>query len=398
VSGQLDGIRILDLTRLLPGPFATMILGDLGADVIRVESPDGGDLMRVAPPYVNGRSAPFTMVNRNKRSVAINLKDPRGRDIFLRLARTAEAVVEGFRPGVADRLGVGYEAVRKVRADIVYCSISGYGQTGPYRDRAGHDINYISLAGVLDLLTEPETRPRTPGILLGDLSGSLYAVIGILAGLLGRQQTGQGTYIDVSMHESLLALNTFMAARHLIAGVPPKHGMRAMAESEGSYQVYECKDGGYVALGALEEKFWANFCKAIERPDLLDRQRDPSAAGELERLFKERDRDKWVSLSAEHDFCCEPVLSLGEALHHPHVLARGMIVEGGDPSGGHVRYLASPIIAGGGRGEVRRPAPHVGEHTEEILLDAGVSREQIERLLADGILARTERLQRDTTS
>lgn len=387
---SLEGIRVLDLSRLLPGPFATMILADLGADVIRVESTDGGDRMRFMPPHVAGVSAHFMAVNRNKRSVAVNLKDPRGRDMLFRLARTADVVVEGFKPGTVDRLGVGYEAIRGVKSDIIYCSISGYGQTGPYRDHAGHDINYMGLGAALDLMTNPGVKPRIPGLFLGDLSASLYAVIGITSAVVQRQRTGHGQYIDVCMLDGLMGLQTYLAARHLIAGLPAEHGTTQMTDAGFSYQIFECRDGKYVTFAPLEERFWASFCKAVERPDLLERHWDASAVPDIEAMFRQRTRDEWVALSERHDFCCEPVLSLGEALEHPQVLAREMVVETDDPTAGRIRHIASAIRFDGVRGEVRLAAPRAGEHTVDTLREAGVPQEEIDRLLADGVLAVAE--------
>ncbi len=390
MSGPLQGIRVLDLSRLLPAPFATMILGDLGADVIRVESSTGGDRMRLLPPYVNGLGVYFMTINRNKRSVAIDLKDPRGREVFLELAKTADVVVEGFKPGTVDRLGVGYEAVRSVRPDVIYCSLSGYGQTGPCQDRAGHDINYMGIGAALDLMTDPGVKPRIPGLFLGDLSGGLYATIGIIAAIVDRQQTGRGQQIDACMLDGLMGLHTFLSARHLIAGLPAEHGTTQMTDAGPCYQIYETSDGRYVTFAPLEPRFWERFCEVIERKDLSGRQWDANLVPELEAVFKTRTREEWVALSAEHDFCCEPVLSLDSALQHPQVVARGMVVEAEDPVGGRIRHVASGIRMGGRRGEVRLPAPQLGEHTIEILQEAGFDRERIEALLTDGVLAAME--------
>jgi len=250
----------------------------------------------------------------------------------------------------------------------------------------------------LDLMTDPGAKPRIPGLFLGDLSGALYAVIGILAALVHRTRTGRGQYVDVGMLDAVLGLHTFLAARHLIAGLPADHTMPPMFEAVPCYQIYECRDGKFATLGALEEHFWRTFCTVVERADLIARQWDPTAVPELQAIFKQRDRDEWVALSGEHDFCCEPVLSLGEALHDPHTLARGMIVETEDPGGGRVRHVGSPIVFGRARSTVRLPAPQVGQHTVEILREAGIPQAEIDRLLADGILAITEPTRGETTS
>jgi len=395
LSGPLEGIRVLDLSRLLPAPFATMILGDLGADVIRIESPVGGDRLRMMPPYLKGLSVHFMTINRNKRSVAVDLKDDRGKEVFFELVKTADAVVEGFKPGTMDRLGVGYDAVRAVKPDIVYCSLSGYGQDGPYRDRAGHDINYMGLGAALDLMTHPGVKPQIPGVFLGDLSGAFYAALGMMAALLGRHRTGQGQYIDACMLDGLMGLHTFLSARHLVVGLPAEHGTVQITDAGPAYQVYETQDGRYVTFAPLEARFWKAFCDVIGRGDLRARQWDAAIVPELQAIFRQRDRDEWVALSAKHDFCCEPVLSLNEALYHPQVRARGMVAEADDPSAGTVRYVASPIRFGPSRGEIRLPAPRLGEHTVELLLEAGVDRERIDALMAEGVLALTEPPKRD---
>ncbi|MBN1343440.1 MAG: CoA transferase [Phycisphaerae bacterium] len=387
MNRPLEGVRVLDTSRLLPAPFTTMILGDLGADVIRVESPSGGDRLRLMPPYVNGQSAYFTTINRNKRSVAIDLKSEEGLAVFLELVKTADVVVEGFKPGTMDRLGAGYEDLKAVKADIVYCSLSGYGQTGPLRERPGHDINYMGIGAALDLMTDPDARPRIPGLFLGDLSGAFYAAIGVISALVHRERTGQGAHVDGCMLDGLMGLHTFLSARHLIAGLPAEHGTTQMTDAGGCYQVYETKDGRYVTFAPLEPRFWQTFCEVVDRPGWLARQWDPSLVPELEELFKQRTREEWVTLSGEHDFCCEPVLSLQGALQHPQVIARGMVVEADDPVAGRVRHVAPAVRINGTRGDIRLPAPQLGEHTIEVLLAVGVDQERIDRLLADGVLA-----------
>lgn len=390
MSGPLEGIRVLDLSRLLPMPFTTMILADLGADVIRIESPTGGDRLRAMPPYVDGQSVYFMTINRNKQSVAIDLKDPRGKEAFFELAKTADVVAEGFKPGTVDRLGVGYDAVSAVKADVVYCSLSGYGQTGPYRDRAGHDLNYMGVGAALDLMTDPGVKPLIPGLFLGDLSGAYYAAIGITSALVERQRSGRGQYIDASMLDGLMGLHTFLSSRHLIAGDPAEHGTAQITDAGPSYQIYETKDGGYVTFAPLETRFWTKFCQLIDRQDMIVRQWDVSLVPELEAIFKQRTRDEWVALSAEHDFCCEPVLSLDAALQHPQVVARGMVVEADDPVGGRIRVVAPPLRMGEQRGRIRMPAPQLGEHTVEILREAGLDQRRIDELMAEGVLAATE--------
>lgn len=380
--GPLAGIRILDLTRLLPGPVATLHLADLGAEVIKIEDPQVGDYARTLGTGQGEDSAYFRMINRNKQGLRLDLKKPEGVDIFLRLAGTVDVIVESFRPGVMDKLGIGYATVAALNPKIAYCSISGYGQDGPYRDLAGHDINYLGYAGVLDQIGSEGDQPAIPNFQIADLlGGALTAAMGILAAVLEAQRTGQGRYIDVSMTDSVLAHTYFTMLRLNDAGQSAPRGTDMLTGGLPCYATYRCADGKYMAVGALEGKFWAICCKVLARPDWVARQWDASLRSEMATVFAGQPRDAWAARFAAADCCVTPVLTPEEALDNEQIAARGMVVK----SDGLTQF-APPLKMADFQFAVRQPAPKSGEHNTAILLAAGYSPEQIERLTASGAL------------
>jgi crotonobetainyl-CoA:carnitine CoA-transferase CaiB-like acyl-CoA transferase len=361
----LDGLRVLDLTRLLPGPYCSLLLADFGADVIKVEDLGAGDYAREDPPA-------FAGLNRGKRSLRLDLKSSAGRDAFLRLARDTDVVLESFRPGVMDRLGVGWERLRAENPSLVYCAITGYGQDGPLRDRAGHDLNYLARAGLLALSGEADGPPVQSAGQIADLGGgALMAAFGILAAL----RSGQGQFVDVSMADGALSWLALLAARP-----ESRRGALTLGGGIACYRPYRCADG-YVALGALEPKFFAAFCAGVGREDLVEHQFDPpgsDAHAELAAIFLSRTRAEWEAFNARHDCCLEPVQELDEALADPQFRARGMVL--GDALGTPVKLSATPADPGGA-------APGPGEHTEEVLGEAGFSPAEIAALRAAGAIA-----------
>ncbi len=375
-AAPLEGVRVLDLSRLLPGPFLTLILADLGADVVKVEDPRLGDYMRGMPPHKDGLGGRFLALNRDKRSIALDLKAPVGRDAFLRLAERTDVVVESFRPGVLDKLGVGYAALAARNARLVLCSISGYGQDGPYRDRAGHDLNYIGLGGVLAMTGTAGGPPQMPGVQIADIAGgALWSAVGILGALLGARATGQGRHVDVSMTEGAMAL---LAAElgNLSLGTRPTRGREALNGGLACYAVYRTKDDRYLSLGALEPKFWAAFNAAIGRPvDVMELMAPPDVQerikGEIQAILAGKTRDEWEATFAGKDVCCEPVLEPEELPGHPLHRARRNFF---DAFGQTV--LRTPI----GRPEARHRAPTLGQHTAEVMREHGFSEEDIAAL------------------
>ena len=384
----LDGIKVLDLSRLLPGALCTQHLADMGADVIKIEDRGLGDYSRWIEPVMKVHSGFFLTVSRNKRSMKLDLKRAEGREVFARLAREADVVFESFRPGVADRLDIGYEAVRALNPGIVYCSLSGYGQDGPYRERAGHDVNYCSYAGVTDQSGDWQGPPALLNFQIADLAGgSLSSVMGILAALVDRQRTGEGRYVDVSMTDCTLAHAVIPLARMGIEGTPRVRGDDYLTGGIPSYGIYETADGRFMSLGALEPKFWDAFCAAIERPDLAGRGETWGEEGrairiELAAIFKARSQAYWIDFAARVDCCLAPVLSLRESMDNEQLKARGMFVTDRHPTDGDVTQFAFPIKFSDFEFSIDRPAPLHGEHTDEVLASLGYDGAEIERLRA----------------
>jgi alpha-methylacyl-CoA racemase len=393
----LEGVRVLDLSRLLPGGFCSLLLADFGADVVKVEDTGMGDYVRWSPPYYEGaddsaKSALFLALNRNKRSIRIDLKTELGREVLLRLAKGADVLLESFRPGVLDRLGVGYDVLREANPGLVICAVTGYGQDGPLRNRSGHDMNYLGLVGLLGLTGEADGPPIQAAGQIADVGGgALMAAFGILAALRHRDATGEGQVVDVSMADGSLSWLAMVAARYFADGVVPHRGGLELAGSLVCYRPYQCADG-WVTLGALEPKFWQAWCRGVGREDLIEKQFEaPGSAAhvEVQSIFMERTRAQWEAFAGEHDCCLEPVLDLDEALSSDLVRARGMVVEHVQPGATEtVRLLGVPIKLSQTPGDAgQRPGPALGEHTAEVLEAAGYSAAEIAALEDSGAVA-----------
>jgi crotonobetainyl-CoA:carnitine CoA-transferase CaiB-like acyl-CoA transferase len=372
------------------------MLADFGADVIKVEEPGSGDYGRFMPPQLaGGMSLYFVAINRNKRSMTLNLKAEEGREIFLRLVRRADVVLESFRPGVMERLSLGYEQLKEVHPGLVYCAISGYGQDGPYRLRAGHDLNYAGYAGLLDYNRGQRGEPAMPPTQLGDLAGgSFMAVIGIMMALFGRTQTGEGRMVDVSMTEGVMSLLPLTATAYLNTGQAPQPGKSALDGGLPCYNIYETLDGKHITLAALEYKFWHTFCTHIGHLELLPFH-TPVGPGEREEaidmlraIFKTKTRDEWIAELADIDACVGPVYSIDEALNDPQAKARGASVTSepiGD-TGTSFRTLPSFPRISGVEDEQRMAPPCLGEHTGELLRELDYSDAEIEGFKAGGVI------------
>ena len=369
----LAGLRVLDLSRLLPGGFCSLLLADHGAEVIKVEDTGGGDYLR----WAGSDGAMFAALNRGKRSIRVDLKRPAGRDVLLRLVRAADVLLESFRPGVMDRLGVGYERLREENPGVVYCAITGYGQDGPFAARAGHDLNYLARTGMLSLSEEPAPPPGQ----IADIGGgALMAAFGVLAALRERDRSGEGQLIDVSMTDGALSWLAMPAARHLAGGDPG----RELTGGLICYRTYRCADG-WVAFGGLEPKFWRAWCLGVGRDDLLERQFDPVGSAthrEVEAVFARRTRAEWEAFNDEHDCCVEPVLSVAEALESELVRARGMVV--GRLLGAPVKLSRTPA------GPAGAGAPPLGADTHAVLTEAGYEAAEIAALEEAGAVAGPE--------
>ncbi|MDO9186880.1 MAG: CaiB/BaiF CoA-transferase family protein [Bacteroidia bacterium] len=373
----LSGVKVLDLTRLLPGPMCTLHLADMGADVIKIEELSIGDYARLMPPMQNKNSVFFHAVNRNKRSIAIDLTREEGRLLFLKLSETADIIVESFRPGVVNKLGIDYETLKKNNPKLIYCSITGYGQTGPYRDKAGHDINYCAYTGVLD---RKEEQPFIPNFQIADVvGGSLNAAMGILAALVQQKMTGEGQYIDVSIMDGILAHAT-PALAQVDHG---EHGF--LTGALPCYSIYETSDKKFMALGALEFKFWERFCKAINRADLVifhmvAEEQAQKVFAEVSAIFESNTQQFWTDKFKDIDCCVSPILTLKESLDNEQVKARNMVQIKNYPDEGEVLQFGLPLKFSSFEFKVEMPAPLLGEHTQQELLAIGYSEIEIKQL------------------
>lgn len=396
--GALEGVRVLDLSRLLPGGFCSLLLADAGADVVKVEDTGVGDYVRWAPPYhgsdeqqgLGTRSALYLALNRGKRSIRLDLKSDSGREALLRLAEHADVVLESFRPGVLDRLGCGYEALRERSPRIVYCAITGYGQSGPNAMRAGHDTNYLALGGMLGLTGRADGPPVQAAGQIADLGGGgLMGVFGILAALWERERSGEGQFVDVSMTDGAQSWLAMQAGAFLADGRVPRRGEEMLNGGVACYVPYECADG-WVSVGALEPKFWQAFCAGVDRPDLVEHQfAKPGSAGhaQIAEVLRAKTKAEWAAFNDRHDCCIEPVLDLDEALNSDLTRDREMVVELEQPEIGPVRLLGMPVKFSRTPGDATRPAPALGEHTSEVLREAGIDGEELAALLESGAAA-----------
>jgi crotonobetainyl-CoA:carnitine CoA-transferase CaiB-like acyl-CoA transferase len=387
-GGPLEGIKVLDFSRLLPGGFATALLGDLGADVLKVEQVSVGDPLREFEPRIGSSSAFSWITDRNKRSISLNLRGSRGAEIARALARDADVAVEGFRPGVMDRLGLGYDALRAVNPALVYCSITGYGADGPSAGEAGHDINFIARAGMLSV-TGTGDQPVMPGVAVADLGGSLYGVAGLLAALVRAQRTGEGDHVDVSMTDAAFALQAMLLGPFFVEGRPPGFETGVGTGAFPCYTIYTCADGRHVVVGALEEPFWRRLCEKVGRPDLVGTRMDAAALPVWREVFLTRTRDEWMDLLGDADACVSPVNDLAEAVADRQLGHRRMVIELEHPTAGVQAQVGTPIKLQEHPASVRSPGPEVGDSTREILLELGYTSAEIDGLLADRVARET---------
>ncbi|MBI4484347.1 MAG: CoA transferase [Acidobacteria bacterium] len=397
--GVLDGIKILELARVAPGEFCTMLLADMGAEVLKIETPPADGSTETEEEK---RRSAFAFVNRNKRSLALNLKAPEGQAIFQKLASTADVIVEGFRPGVTKRLGADWETIRKTNPRIIYCSLSGFGQDGPYRDYPAHDLNYLSLAGVLGLIGEPDRKPAIPLNLIADYGGaSLHGALGILLALFARERSGKGQRVDVAYLDATLSL---LAATPTLRfffsdGSVPRRGAGFLSGSYPYYAVYETRDRKLLSIACTEPWLWENFCKAIGRPEFVQYGRltdqfvrtanaeEIKARAEIEAIIRTRTRDEWYDFLVQQDACVGKVYDVEEVFEDPQILARQMVVETEHPEFGRVKEVGVAIKMSETPGTVRGAAPYRGEHTDEVLRELGMKQQEIQTLRDKRVVA-----------
>lgn len=375
----LEGLKVLDLSRFLPGPYCTLLLADFGADVIMIEQQSASGL---------GVRRNEFFIFRNKRSIILDLKSNRGREIFFNLAQKSDVIVEGFSPGVMERLGIGYPAIRKVNKRIIYCSISGFGQSGPYRNRVGHDINYVALSGLLSLTGRKGQEPGIPGTQIGDIGGGILGAFSILVAALAREKTGEGQYIDISMLDSAIALNPVSYFEYFLKGEIFGQGGYRLLGSFPCYNIYETKDGKYITIGALEPKFWTNLCRILNRQDLIERQHESSDEiyDEVQKIFLSKTQAEWNELLFLEEVCYAPVLNLKEATEDPHVRQREMFIDNPTFKNKGVKEIGIVPKFSLTPGQIGRPSPVPGQDTEEILGEIGVSPSEVLKLRSEGVI------------
>ena len=394
MPAALAGIRVLDLTQIMAGPFCTMLLADLGAEVIKIENPRGGDdSRRMAPPYYNGESAAFMAMNRNKQGIAVDIRSTTGKQVLWRFLESADVLVENFRPGTMTRLGFGFEEVHARYPALVYCSISGFGQTGPYRERGGFDLVAQAISGVLSVTSSPE-EPAKVGVPNSDLNAGLYASHAILAALLSRMHTGEGQYIDTSLFEAALAYTIWESNEYWATGMAPRR-LGTAHRLAAPYQVFATANG-WIAIGAANQRNWELLARVLDRSDLLQNADFATNADRMANLtelvetltatLKTRTTEEWLQLFDEAGVPCGPVLTLGEVYQHPQVKARAMDIEVQHPIAGNIHAIGFPVKYSSTPGQMYRPAPVLGQHTFVMLESLGYSSEQCRQFEADGVV------------
>jgi len=379
-KGALSGIKVIDMSRLLPGPYCSMILADHGARVIAIE-----DKRFLADGLF------FDPVNRNKEHISLNLKTDEGKEIFFKLIKDADVFMEGFRPGVAGKLGIDYESVQKVNPGIIYCSITGFGQTGPYRDRVGHDANYLSISGVLDIIGEKDRDPAIPGVQIADIAGGgMNAAIGILLALFAREKTGAGQYIDISMTDSMVSFLPVPLFFRQITGQVTRRGDSFLSHKYACYNTYETADGRYISIGAVENRFWKRLCEIMEIPGYASLQYDEVRRVEITEFmraaFRKKTLDEWEIILSSEDVCWGRVQNLSEVLEDPLFAEREMIVEFAAKDGKKSKALGVPVKLSRTPGSVRTPPPSFGENTEDILSELGYENNRIKKFGKKGVI------------
>ncbi|KQL36370.1 carnitine dehydratase [Bacillus sp. FJAT-25509] len=389
---MLNKLKILDFTRLLPGPYATMILADLGAEILRIESPFHPDLLQTSPPFDGDQSAAHQTINRSKKSIILDLKSDEGTEIIYKLVKEYDILIEQFRPGVLEKLGLSYEQLKKINPKLIYCSITGYGQSGPYRNRAGHDNNYLSLTGVLSYSTRKNERPVPMGIQVADqVGGSLHAIIGILSAVIHREQTGEGQWVDISMTDCTFTLQSLMGSGWLTQKINPKPEEHLL-NGGVFYDYYETSDGRFFSIGSLEPSFRKQLCEALEIMPFLpysfseDKNEVDLFKNEIKRAFSKKTFNEFKEIFSKFDACVEPVLTFEEACEHPQVKERGLLVNVQRNDGTNQLQIASPFKSSVFKPTYQHVGVKPGTNTKEVLLNLGYDDQTINQFIEKGII------------
>ncbi|MFD6210804.1 CaiB/BaiF CoA transferase family protein [Peribacillus sp. NPDC060253] len=394
--GALSGIKVLDLSRLLPGPYCSLMMADYGAEVIKIEEPGRGDYIRWRKPAIKGIGARHLTINRNKKSIELNLKSDEGIEIFKKMAANADVILESFRPGVMDRLGIGYDEISKINEGIVYCSLTGYGQTGPYRNLPGHDINYIGYSGILGLIGQKDGKPVVPGVQIADIGGgALMALSGISMALLHKERTGEGQYVDVSMLDGAVSWLYAAASDYFASGSVPERGKTRLSGQYAFYDVYETKDKKYISVGASEEKFWKEICLLVGKPEWIELQNgsddvQEQLKKEMSELFKQKNQKEWLELLQTKDTCVGPVYDIDEIFSDPQIIERQLFTDMNHPVAGVIKQFGFPIKFSQTPGKIHTHSPMLGEHTEEILSELEYSTKSIENLRMKEVIGKRQ--------
>jgi len=397
----LDHIRILDLTRLIPGSYCTLLLADFGADVIKIEEPPVGDYERQIPPFIKGIASRFLQLNRNKRSLAVDLKKEDGKTVFKKLLKKADVVIESFRPGVMENLGLGYNVLSELNPRIIFCSISGFGHTGPWKHMVAHDLNILGIGGFLDLNRTSEGVPVIPGIQVVDIATGMFSAISILLSILARQKTGKGQFVDISMLDALISLVFDSARYYFTENRLPVPGGERLSGGLPNYNIYKTKDGRYLTVAALETKFKNKLLEILGCPDLIDRgdamtslsvtaEQRSKMGSFLGEIFETKTLKEWIDILGPLNVCVAPVNNMKEALDNAHLYEREMVIETTHPLLGSIKQIGTPVKLLDNPGKIGGYAPALGEHNEQILMELGYSQLECDLFLDSGVISREE--------
>lgn len=386
----LKDVKILDLSLFVPGPFCTMMLADFGAEVIKIEQPNQGDFNRSFPPLINGVGYRHLILNRNKKSITLNLKSEEGKKLFYKLAKIADVIIENFRPEVTTRLGIDYDTIKKINPQIIYCSITGFGQTGPNRMKPGQDLNFMAYSGVVSLTGERNGMPYIPGMQIADMASAMMACNGVLLALYNRQKTNMGKYIDISMLDSIISMLPTDISFYLGSNETPIRGETRLTGKLPNYNIYKTKDNRYLVVAALHKKFWANLCNLLDHPELIDdvdnEQKREFIFKVLKNTFAKKTLKEWMVLFENTDTCVTPVNNIDEVLNDPQIIAREMVIEKEDKKIGRYKQIGIPIKFSETTLQLTNLAPDLGENTIEILNKLGYNQEEIENFKNNGVI------------